>query len=189
MTAAKPRYPRAVAIAVAKELYPYLDPVTERLVCAGSLRRGRADVGDLELLFVPRFEIQPDGLFDTRKVDLADRAINQLVAKGILAKRPNVNGYFAWGEKNKLAVHVSSRLPVDLFATTLKQWYVALVVRTGPAELNVRLCESAIKRGLRFHAYGDGFTDRQGNVIPCHSEEDVFRIAGLPYLEPKDRRV
>jgi len=185
----KQRYPRQLAIEVANELRPYLEPVTCRLACAGSLRRGKPEVGDLELLYIPKVETVRDGLFDTRKVDLTEAVLAKLLNKGILAKRPNKNGHYAWGVHNKLALHVASGLPVDLFSTTAEKWFVSLVVRTGPAELNVLLCESAIKKGLKLHAYGEGFTDRNGNSIPVVSEEDLFEKCGLEYKLPKDRRV
>ena len=70
----KVRHPRAVAIAVARELCGLLEPVTSEMKVAGSLRRMKRQVGDVEIIFIPRIETRPEGLFDTRTVDLAELA-------------------------------------------------------------------------------------------------------------------
>ena len=52
----KIRYPRAQALSVVREVLPLFQPSTSRLVIAGSLRRGRHDVGDIEIVYIPRTE-------------------------------------------------------------------------------------------------------------------------------------
>ena len=188
---ANQKYPRAAALAVANELGGLIQPGTmpDRLLVCGSLRRGAHEVGDVELVFVPRIESRKDGLFDSVDTDLAVERIEGLLQLGVLEKRPNVRSVFTWGPKNKLAIHQPSGIPVDLFACPESKWWVTLVVRTGPMELNIRLCESARKHGLGFNAYGEGFTDlKTGKIIPATSERHVFELAGLPYLEPEARK-
>jgi DNA polymerase/3'-5' exonuclease PolX len=129
----KTRFPRAIGLAVAKEICQALQLYTERLEVAGSLRRRKADVGDVELLFVPRMESRPFDMFTTEDVDLAGEEIDRMVARGLLAKRPNIAGGTSWGTKNRLAVHVETGCPVDLFTTTHDAWWNYLVCRTGPA--------------------------------------------------------
>lgn len=181
------RYPRAVALNVANELQARLSPACRRICIAGSLRRGRMDVGDIELLFVPILSQRPDGLFDSQIVDVASEVVELLLRDGILAKRPNVNGHFTWGEKNKHAIHVASGIPIDLFATTEENWWVSLVVRTGSKENNLRLTNGAIARGGNLMAYGSGVKWQDGTISHAHSEEDVFKMCGYPYLEPYQR--
>lgn len=187
----KKRFPRRDALAVAAELCRQLSPVTVDgyLKVCGSLRRGKAEVGDIEIVFVPRTAERPIDLLYSARVDLAADAISDLVSSGVLAQRPNVNGIYAWGPQNKLAIHVASGVPVDFFSTTAERWPVTCVIRTGPKELNLRLIQSAAKRGLRLHAYGQGFTDtRTGEEIIPKTEREVFEIAGVPYLEAEQRK-
>ena len=185
----KKRFPRAAAIGVAHELCVALEPVTLRLSVAGSLRRGRADVGDVEILYVPQFEARRIDLFQEAPVDLAAERIEQLVAGGTLAKRQNARGSTSWGEKNRLAVHVASGIPVDLFAATEANWWNYLVCRTGPAEQNVAICKAAIARGWKWQPYGAGFTRLDGSSeVGMLSEREVFEFVGLPYLQPRQRR-
>lgn len=181
------KYPNPWAMNVAQELQAILAPACERIAIVGSLRRGKAMVGDIELLFVPRRAARPDGLFDNRIVDVCSEVCEKLLTDGVLAKRPNVNGHFTWGELNKLAVHVASGIPVDLFATTVNAWWVALVIRTGSKETNLRLTTGAQKQGASLMAYGVGVKWSNGEITPAGSEKSVFELCGVPYLEPKDR--
>jgi DNA polymerase/3'-5' exonuclease PolX len=183
----KVRYPRSDAMAVAKELCAALKPVTEKLVVAGSLRRRKPMVGDVEILFVPKMiEVKFD-LFNTLKVSAADAYLEQMLKAAVLKKRLNAKGHSMWGEKNKLAVHVSSGIPVDLFTATEENWFNYAVCRTGGAQTNVRICEAAQARGWKWNPYGPGFTDHLGETRKVTSELDVFEFVGLKYLEPWER--
>jgi len=82
----KRKFPRADALAVAREMCFALEPYSERLAVAGSLRRRKQTVGDVEILFVPRINVENDGLFDLVKVDLANRAINYLLSINSIAR-------------------------------------------------------------------------------------------------------
>lgn len=186
----KTKFPRAVALAVAKELCDALKPVTERLIVAGSLRRRKAEVGDVEILFVPRTETVPDGLFDTKVESLVDRVLERLVGAGVLARRKNVNGSEMWGAKNKLALHAPSGVPVDLFVATEANWWNYLVCRTGPGESNIAICNAAIARGWKWNPYGAGFSRAVGlgtEERAMGSEREVFEFVGLPWREPWER--
>lgn len=183
----RPKFPRPLALNVARELCAALKPVTERLVVAGSLRRGKSQVGDVEILFVPKLGTRPLDFFSDEKYDRAAETINAMIAGGVIAMRPNVNGSNTWGDRNKLAVHVASGIPVDFFSTTENNWWVSLVVRTGSKEMNLQLTTGARRLGRSLNAYGCGVTESDGHVIPATSEQHVFELCGVPYKEPKDR--
>lgn len=186
----KPRFPRADAIAVAREIIAALTPATEQLIVAGSLRRLKAEVGDIEILFIPRISLVEnleDWFGPKLQRDEADTAIEALLAAGILTKRPNVLGRESWGPKNKFAIHTASGIPVDLFTATAANWHNYLVCRTGSAENNLRIATAAQSKGWKWHPYGTGFTGPEGQTIQVHSERDVFTYAGLPYIEPCER--
>ena len=183
----KTKWPRAQAMAVAEEMQARLAPACERIAIAGSLRRGKTECSDVELLFVPKMSQRRDGLFDTRIVDVCAEACEQLLKEGVIAKRPNSNGHFAWGELNKLAIHVASGIGLDLFRTTEAAWWVALVIRTGSKETNLRLTTGAQKQGGSLMAYGYGVKHSNGEVTRAESERHVFELCGVPYLEPEER--
>jgi DNA polymerase (family X) len=184
----KQRWPAAIARKVADELAAELAPRCEQVCVAGSLRRGKADVGDIEILYVPKVgQVRMPGELFPQTGSLTDELLDQWLAKRVLAKRPNVNSTSAWGPQNKFAVHIASGISVDLFATTPERWFVSLVVRTGSKEMNTWLATNALRRGMQFHAYGVLEVTATGEQIVPQSEREVFERLGVPYREPAQR--
>lgn len=187
----KPKITRAAALIVAKEICDALKPHTTRLIVAGSLRRMKDMVGDVEILYVPRITSGPDpaDLFSMKETNQADEAIAELEAAGIISKRLNVAGHTMFGPKNKLMIHERLGVPIDLFAATDENWWNYLVCRTGPADSNTAIATAAQRKGWKWHPYGTGFSNpTTGEVHTVTSEEAVFAFVGLPYHEPKDRQ-
>lgn len=187
---AKTKFPRADALAVAKELCAALKPITERLIVAGSLRRRKAEVGDVEILYIPKFEPRPntqDFFAGPISTNLVDELLEKLLAAGTLAKRTNMLDSEMWGPKNKYARHVASGIPVDLFSSREAIWFNYLVCRTGGAENNTAVASAAQRKGWKWNPYGEGFTDANGDTVTVKAEREVFDLAGLKYLEPWER--
>ncbi len=182
----KPKWPLAEALIVAETLMRVLEHRAERVIIAGSIRRRKEMVGDIELLYIPRYENCQLDLLSEGQVNVTDECIDELIACGQLAKRTNAKGSEVWGAKNKLAVHVPTGIPVDLFATDADSWWNYLVCRTGPAESNMRIAQAARQRGWTWNPYQDGFTTPNG-YIHCGTERYVFEAVGLPYREPWER--
>lgn len=183
----KKRWPRAEALEVARELCVRLKPRCEKLIVAGSLRRRKQEVGDVEIVFVPRMEARQVDLFGSADFNLADEEIDRMAEDGTIAKRLSRVGITTWGEKNKLALHRSG-IAVDLFSAKPEAWWNYIVCRTGPASLNERIATEAKRRGYRWNPYGAGFTRlADGAEIPMESERSVFAFVGMPYLEPWER--
>jgi DNA polymerase/3'-5' exonuclease PolX len=182
------RYPWQEAYTVAVVIVRELRHVCLRVTIAGSLRRKKADVGDIEILYIPEMCEQPDpaNMFGTVMASRADARIERMESAGILARRFNSLGRETYGPKNKLMRHVSG-IPVDLFAATEENWFNYLVCRTGPADLNKRICEAAIFKGWHWNPYGVGFSNSWGEVRKMDSEKAVFSFVGLPYQEPAQR--
>lgn len=185
----KQRWPRLAALKVAGELVAALTPCCYRIEVAGSLRRGKESVGDIELLFIPNYGLRgvPGDMFASEMASLADEKINQLCKQGVLKERLSKSGVRAWGKENKLAVHIPSGIPVDFFTTDEDRWFVALVVRTGGKDSNLTLTTSAQRLGRKLHAYGMGVEWPDGIINRCNREEDVFEFCGVPYRKPEDR--
>jgi DNA polymerase/3'-5' exonuclease PolX len=126
---------------IAGKLKARLEPVCERIEIAGSIRRQRPLVRDIELLCIPRFI---DG------VDMLDREIASLVARRVLRYRPNKFGGRVYGLKNKFMLYIPASIGVDIFSTDFECWAVALVVRTGGRATNRRIATTALRRGIAF---------------------------------------
>lgn len=185
----KPKFPRALAIQAARQILPILETACERIVIAGSLRRRKSEVGDIEILYVPinEFRPLPGDMFASHRVNLADLAISAMIRDGILEIRTGPAGGTAYGTQNKLMRHIGTGIPVDLFATSQTSWHNYLVCRTGPKESNIAISEAANAKGWRWNPYGSGFNGPGGEHHAVTSERDVFDFVGLPYLEPWER--
>jgi DNA polymerase (family 10) len=186
----KTKFPYGEALAVANELADELRPACERIEVVGSVRRHKMEVGDIELLYVSKFQERPSrtDLFARVNASIADDVIAYWERAGCMKRRLNSKGSEVFGEKNKLMLHVASGIPVDLFITTLPNWWNSLVCRTGPAESNIEICKAAQFRGWKWNPYGPGFSHDDGETREMHSEEEIFRFVGMPYFEPDKRR-
>lgn len=183
----KIRYPRALALEVAREMCAAIKPICDRLDVAGSLRRMKQEVGDVEIVYIPQFESRPVDMFRRENFDLVTEKLHELMAQGIITKRPGKDGVCTWGDMNKFAIHTRTGVPIDFFRTSDEKWFNYLVCRTGSAETNKRIATAAQAKRLRWLPYGAGFMDDYDRLIKVESEEDVFRIVGLEFKEPKDR--
>jgi len=188
MTGGKRRWPLEVAQGIADRLAARLQPCCWRIQVAGSTRRRRPTVGDIELLCIPRVEKYRNLLGEeTGTLDLLDCELQGWLLAGYLDYRRNRNGQrIGYGPLNKYLTHVPTGMPVDVFCTTGENWGMALLVRTGPAAFNVKVMSRLRVLGMRGHAYG-GITDADGKEVSCPDEETVFRHLGWPYLQPEER--
>lgn len=192
----KRKWPRADALAVVRVMLPWLRPLCVRVVIAGSLRRGKAEVGDIEVLYIPRLidvRDESDLFGRTKKASAVDVDLARRHAAGEFAKRLKCTGAIsAWGPEMKHAVHESSGVPVDFFAAAADTWACNLVCRTGSAASNTTIAARALDRGWTWHPTGTGFErvsgpDR-GRIAAMHSEEEIFQFVGLEYLQPEQRQ-
>lgn len=139
-----------------------LDP--NRCCYAGSLRRGKETIGDIDLLTVADDEAGVEAIME-RFTTFPD-------VKEILAKGPT-----------KSSVRTFGGLQVDLRVLPTKSWGAGLVYFTGSKEHNIALRHIAIQRGARLNEWGliDG---ESGDPIAAGTEEEVYDALGLPWMEP-----
>jgi DNA polymerase/3'-5' exonuclease PolX len=190
------RVPLVEARQVADELVARLAPSCERITVAGSIRRGRPDVGDVELVAVPRYgsrQVQGVGLFDgphTERIDYLAETVDLLLAAGVLAPHPTDPKR---GERYSKLLEPRSGLQVDLFTARPETFGLILLMRTGPAAYSQRLVTQAKRRGHHvadgeLHKGGLGRDDHGPCVrVPTPEEADVYRALGLPFVEPGER--
>lgn len=189
------KYPRALALEVVRDLLGWLQPLCEKVVVAGSLRRRKAEVGDIEILYSARWIewANPEDLFGAKvPTNVTDHALALQRELGLLVPRRKVTGALTgWGPDNKFAVHSGSGVPVDFFQATPATWWCNLVCRTGGAASNTEIARAALGRGWGWNPTGEGFTrlsgPQAGTVQRMGSEEEIFTFAGLDYRRPEER--
>jgi DNA polymerase (family X) len=145
--------------------FPGIDEIT----AAGSLRRGRETVGDLDLL-VTGPACEPDVVAAAVEHVAALPLIDKLLAKG----------------QNKVSFTLRNNLQVDVRLLPRGGYGAALQYFTGSKMHNVALRQRAIKRGLTLNEYA--LLRIEDNVIvAAASEADIYNALGLDYIPPELR--
>jgi DNA polymerase/3'-5' exonuclease PolX len=158
-----------------------LAPGCQRIEPAGSVRRCRPEVGDLEIVCIPRPTLD---LFGNPTGSLLDLILADLViAKRLIRGDKNGDKY-----KN-FYIPAFTGLKLDLFITTPECWGVNFTIRTGSAEFSHKLVTPKWQGGF---LPGDlrvagARVWRGDEVVPTNEELDLFELLELDWIEPKDR--
>lgn len=185
------RVPLVQAEAIARDLRDRLRPGCQRLEVAGSIRRRRPDVGDIELVAEPILQPEHNVLGELiGERSVLDSWIRMSRDHGYLADHPTDPKD---GGRYKKLVHPPSGLQVDLFIVRPPaQWGVVYLIRTGPARYSEWLVTHARRAG--HHVAGGALHmgslecgTRRCQVVPTPDEWAVFEALGLPYQQPEDR--
>ena len=148
----------------AEELVAYLKELkaVEEVTPAGSLRRGRETVGDLDLLVTGRDH-----------PGMAEHFV----------KFPGIDQVLAKGE-DKVSVKLKNDLQVDVRLLDRKSYGAALQYFTGSKEHNVALRDRAKRHGWKLSEYGLFEGEK---VIASRTEEEVYEKLGLEWIPPELR--
>jgi DNA polymerase (family X) len=160
------RTPLAAARAIAAQVSEALRAHggVERLEVAGSLRRLRDTVKDVDLLVTSTDPARVIRTFTTLP------SVAEVTAAG----------------PTKASVRHQDGLAIDLRVVEPAVLGAALQYFTGSKEHNVRLREMASRRGLRISEYGV-FDESTGARVAGASEEEVYATVGLPWIPPELR--
>ena len=190
------RIPWEIAKHAADLALAELAPYCERIEIAGSLRRHRPDVKDIELLAIPRMALRPTeqhNLFEPPlkvPTDLLAKYLKRAVISGYpWSLRLSKAGHPAFGPLNKLLLYKTPgrEIPLDLFTATAQNWGRDMWVRTGPARWNQATATRALRMGMKFHAYGPAAFTRDGLPVTCATEEEFATVLGIACTPPEQR--
>jgi len=177
----------AEARAIITELVEILRPACERIEIAGSVRRGKLEVKDAEVVIIPTPELLP----------LTDTLIEYGKAQ-----------YALYGDKKTKRWGTAYRgllfrdIKCELFMTTAESWGYQYWLRTGPGDANTYIMKwlglPHVKAPVRFQeGYGwhsvNWAYDGKKWVAPDRrrlriaSEEDLFAVLGMPFIPPNER--
>ena len=205
-------FPLRLGIMAAERLRAELGPYCERIEIAGSIRRGKAQVGDIELVAIPRVDrSEQRDLFGTvittREHNYLDAHLRQMLREtppsiyksradlfselGLLAD--GVPDVLRWGDRYKRFYFFWGRagavIPVDLFLASADNWGAILTIRTGPGDFSTALV-THLKHATPYRQMdGQLVIEATGEAVPVPEERDYFDRAGVPYIEPQHRSV
>ncbi len=153
------------ALPVAERLLAGLDqcPAVQRADAAGSLRRLRPTVGDIDLLAASD---SPQAVTD------------------YFVELPEIARVQSHGD-TKASVILHNGLQVDLYVLPRQEYGSLLQHFTGSKRHNIELRELALSQGLSFSEHG--FKQEDGSLIRCETEEEVYGTLGLPWIPPELR--
>ncbi|MGA2963067.1 MAG: DNA polymerase/3'-5' exonuclease PolX [Candidatus Korobacteraceae bacterium] len=145
-------------------------PGVETMTPAGSLRRGRETVGDLDLLITGPCCAQP-----------AER--DALIER--ILQFPGIADVLARGE-NKVSFKLRSGMQIDVRILPPDSFGAALQYFTGSKAHNVALRQRALKRGFTLNEYGL-FTLEGNERVAGDTEEEIYGKLGLDWIPPELR--
>lgn len=138
-------------------------PEVKAVQYAGSLRRWRETIGDVDLLVTAD---HPGPIMDA------------------FTTQPEITEVLAHGE-TKSSIVFGSGLQVDLRAVPAESFGAACQYFTGSKDHNVKLRERAVRRGLKINEYG--VFAGNGTRVAGETEESVYEAVGLPWIPPELR--
>lgn len=152
---------------IAERIKAQLAPHCERIEIAGSIRRRKSDVGDIEMVVIPKpYDV---GLF----------------ASGIapiVSAWPKVRGELPCKYTQRT---LPDGIALDLFFATAENWGLIFAIRTGSADYSHRVLACGwVRNGYKS---ADGMLTRGGVALAVPEERDLFRLAGVPWVEPEAR--
>jgi hypothetical protein len=172
------------------------DLYAERWEVAGSIRRQSPEVGDCDIVAIPKFGDMPvegDLFGATTRQNLLWARVDDLVKLGTFAKHvkdTEAGPRTKWGDKTRAIEFRGTAYEITICDEA--NWFLWLAIRTGPGVLSKELVTRLPQRGYTFtgdHNFHletrDGMSAPKP-VIPA-SEQEVFQLAGISYKPPHQR--
>jgi DNA polymerase (family 10) len=131
----------------------------KKIEIVGSIRRKKSEINDIDIILIPKFK---------ERLIQKIRKISNLEVQGKKLIRAEYSG-----------------MQVDIYFTDEETWGILLLIRTGSKEHNIKLCQYAIKNGMKLSS-ANGLM-KNDKVIASKTEEKIFKELGLDYIKPEDR--
>lgn len=172
---------------IAKKMADSLAPCCKRIMVAGSIRREKAEIGDIEIVAIA------DG------DKLTERLNSALEAGKIRHVESGPKKTKRWGEKMKSFLFDATDgqpVQVDVFICQPETWGYTLLVRTGSGDFSNRMVTPINKRtheglpGLmpvQYKCIESRVCTLDGKPLDTPEESDIFYLYGLETVEPKLR--
>lgn len=193
---------RVAALSIAQNLVEEISPACDRIQIAGSLRREKSEVKDIEIVAIPAMgETHVIDMFgntlESKPCSTLDTLFDFYLGQDVFAweKDPELK---RWGPRYRRLSHIETGICCDLFLTDELRWAYQLTIRTGPARFSKAIVTLALRRGWHFsdsqlhlHPKVKGKPCARGKVCsfirPLSAEEELFNELKLPWCEPAER--
>lgn len=180
------RLPIGIAMPIAEALVARMSGIDGVTDCtfAGSLRRGRDSIGDIDILIATA---DPEA---ARAAFCEHGSVIKVLARG---ERKCSVRLSLEGLGGRFGSDANAAVQADLRIVPRASWGAALMYFTGSKEHNVRLRERALSKGMTLNEYGlfpedksDATPPQERGVEPVASktEESIYKALGLPFIAP-----
>lgn len=166
---------------VAWKIRQALEPYCDKIEIAGSIRRERPVVNDVDIVLLPKNA----------------EAAREIVARCNRTCLPIAGGAhsqnlaFTMSNGVKLDLFIAHAGIPDLIAPTPSNFGAVFLCRTGSQAHNTQLCSVAIGKGLKFAPYrGVIRPGKSGDeIIAAETEADIYKALGLEFRDPTQREI
>lgn len=184
MATAKTAVPLALAERVAQDLLSWVAFACDRCDVAGSVRRRVAECGDIELVCLPKFRTIP---VVPAQADLfGEHAPCGMETRNELWDALERRGVEFSKSGQKYRQFRFRGLQVDAFTADAENFGWIKLIRTGSAAFSKSVATELNRRGYS-SANGRIFLVDGGRIVATPEEEDVFALAGMPWIRAEDR--
>lgn len=149
--------------AVSEAIIARIASHASKVAVAGSVRRRKETVGDIDIIAVP-----------------SDSSIMD-----VFVSHPDISTVHSRGE-TKSSIQLRNGFQVDLRVVDMESFGAALLYFTGSKDHNVDLRNIAIEKDMKLNEYGL-FRREGGAPVARASEEEVYAALGMQYIEPELR--
>lgn len=157
------------ALKIANNIKSELQPFCERIEIAGSIRRCKPDVKDIEIVAIPKpYDV---GLFESGIAT-------------VINKWQKVKGELPCKYTQRI---LPEGIKVDIFFATAENWGLIYAIRTGSAEYSHKVLAAGwVKNG---YVSKEGHLYLYGQKTPIYEEEDLFKRISVPFADPELRDI
>lgn len=154
---------------IAERVKEELAPHCERIVIAGSIRRKKPEVKDIEIVAIPKpYDV---GIFESGIAT-------------VVKKWKKIKGELPCKYTQRL---LPEGIMLDFFIAEPDNWGNILAIRTGSAEYSHRILASEwVSQGYRSEG---GYLYKKEGKISLPEEENLFNLLGLPFVPPELRNI
>ena len=166
------KYPYAEAYGIASAVMEKLRPHCKRIEIAGSIRRKKEEVKDIEIVAIPKpYSL---GLFEDG-------------IAGVVNQWEKVKGDMVYGKTKYTQRILPEGIKLDLFFAEEGNWGHIFAIRTGSADYSHEVLAKGWVR-LGFKSEG-GYLFYKGEKYKVREEEDLFKLLGIKYVNPEERNL
>ena len=150
---------------IGEEVLEQIKPYIIKGEIAGSIRRKKPEVHDIDLVIIPKNEFMIMG-----NIKMALKSFGKFEMKGYQILRVK-------GKNDE---------KIDCYIANEKNYEVLILIRTGSVNHNIKLAKKAISLGMKLD-FSKGLVNSKTRKVIANTEKTIFEILNMAYVEPENR--